>query len=171
MLKRFFTSISCIFCNLFTINVIRRYKGHIVGITLIFSLACCAIVLYPSFDKFFANSNRQTQFKVFDSGLNLGKFGTEKGLDVYTSRPVYRDGVKSFYYREEFTSKSSSGITADIVPLSIDCKAMINQGHNKNTTNTKQPNIDSRKVNSKDIHPVLLSLIPMYLFSIYCWYT
>lgn len=108
MLKRFFTSFSGIFCNLFTTNVICRYKRHIVVITMVSLFACCAIVLYPGLNKPSLPSLGQTQLKFFYSGLELGKFGVEEKLNFCISGPINGDGVKPLNLGKEFISKGGS---------------------------------------------------------------
>ena len=108
MFKRFFASISCVFCNLFTVNVRRSYKWHIMVITLVILSTCCAIVFYPSLNKPFLPSLGQTQLKFFYSGLEFGKFGTEESFNFYASRPIYGDGIKSLDLGKNLTPKGSS---------------------------------------------------------------
>ena len=146
------------------------FKLYIVMIALVAFCTCCAIILYPSFDKFFTNSSRQTQTKFFDSGLNLGKLGVEERLNFCITGPNYRNRVKSLNLRQELTSENSSSTTENIMLLGVDCKTITNQSHNKDATDTKQPNIRSRENNAKDYHVVILSLIPMFLMTLYWIY-
>ena len=108
MLKSIFTSISRIFGNLFTINVIRRYKWHIMVITLVILNTCCAIVFYPSLNKLFLPSFGQTHLEFFDSGLEFGKLGTEERFNLCVSGPIYGDGIKTLNLGKNLAPKGSS---------------------------------------------------------------
>ena len=167
MFKRFFTSVSRIFCNLFTINVISRYKRHIVVITLISILACCTIVLYPRLNKPSLPSFGQTQLKFFYSGLELGKFGVEEKLNFCISGPIYGDGIKSIELGKNLTPKDSSNNIKGVVILHGERDAVAKPSHNKSTASTEQPEVGGGKCDSENYH-VLWSLLPMYIVTL-CW--
>jgi len=167
MFKGFLVSIPCIFRNLFTVNIIRRHKWHIVMIALIAFLTSSAIVIYPCFVKLFFNPTGQISSKFFNDGLNFGKLGTKERLYFDTLGPIYGNGIKPFKFGYKFGSESGSGNIKSIVPLSVDCKAITDQSHKEKTASTEQPNIRSRETKPEDYHIVLLSLMPMFLMTLY----
>ncbi len=165
MFKCLFVSVSSIFCNLFILNVVRRYKWHIVMITLIPSLACCAIVFYPSVNKHFLSPFRQVPLKFFDNRLEFWKFGTEERINLCVFRPIYREGIKSLDLGQNLVPERFSSSDKGIVTLHIKRKSIDNQSHNESTTNAEQPEIRCGESDPEDYH-LLWSLLPMYIVTI-----
>jgi len=83
--------------------------------------------------------------------------------------PGESNGIDTLKGVKDFISERSSSSNEGAMLLGINRETITNQSHNKNTASTKQPNIRSGEMDSEDYHTVLLSLIPMWIMTLY-WF-